>query len=57
MSGVLERFLQLTLFGCLQHSTVSQLSSSVFRSNFFHFTYLAVKSKEQNGAFVMCTQL
>ena len=56
MPGVLQWFLQLTLFGCLQHSTLSQLSSSVFRFSFpFHFTCLAVRSKEQNGAFVMCT--
>ena len=58
MSGVLEWFMQFTLFGRLKHSTVSQLSSSVFRLSFpLHFTCLAVKSKEQNGAFVMCTQL
>ena len=42
--------------GRLQHSTVNQLSSSVFRFSFpLHFTCLAVKSKEQNGTFVMCT--
>ena len=58
MPGVLELFMQLTLFCCLQHSTVSQLSSSVFRFSLpFHFTCLTVKSKEQNSAFVMCNQL
>ena len=57
MLGVLEWFLQLTLFGRLQHSTVSQLSSFVFRFNFpLHFTCLAVKSKEQNDAFVIGIQ-
>ena len=58
MPGVLEWFLQLTLFGRLQHNTVSQLSSSVFRFSFpLHFACLAVRSKEQNGVFVMCPQL
>ena len=39
MPGVLEWFLQLTLFDRLQHSIVSQLSSSVFKFSFpLHFT-------------------
>ena len=38
MPGVLEWFMWLTLFGCLQHSTVSQLSSSVFRFSFSGFS-------------------
>ena len=47
-----------TLFGCLQHSTVYHVSSSVSRFSFpLHFTCLAVRSKEQNSAFLMCTQL
>ena len=58
MPGVLEWFLKLALFRSLQHTTVNQLSSSVFRfSSPLHFTCLAVRSKEQNSAFVMCFQL
>ena len=53
MPGVLEWFLQLTLFDRQQHSTMCQLFSPVFRFSFpLHFTCLAARSKDQNAAFV-----
>ena len=57
MPIVLQWFLQLTSFVRLQHSTVSQLSSSDFIDLAFLSISIVSQLEGQNSAFVMCTQL